>query len=1787
METSKFNKLDLVLVLTSNAKEACHKALNLDVKSVLITEENQGKLMAGFKVNQVNEEMIYFATDEIKWDNLSVSFQEEILKNCKFVREMGSLCNILNDLALVDLIKNPSQTNMKQTLPSKISFYVPRRLKSRFLISKKVFSQGLDVYLFTGLERYELTEYAGERCTDGSKSQLAQSRLSSRFILLQMKSDFEKISKKTDQPVHWIHHENGNFSLKKSNGDMSDIQGFVKEQQQEFTEDDFLTHLTSDWFSAQRKTPVCIADSPGSGKSVLLANIGSKLIENGQDVIFVVFEEFIRKVRATSLVYDKLLDAVVRALGSVAFVTESEVGCILLKNLLQCENQSFELLFDGFDEVSRDDRDLAYECLRLMAVSFPAARLWVTTRLHLLKNLENQFQVLGYHITPFDEQDELSFFVSYWSQKRRDLDSEKLMEVAKTYLLTFKESMVTSSSEDIAGVPLLCRLIAEHYEESALEYADSTNLISSLVSPTTDVNSDITNVYEAHSTEKISSFCRKYKSEHVIQDLMKMHAFLSLKLMFPEWAERFKKSLFPNSALLVELEDAVLRVGIIESTSSPNPSIRNPRFVHRTFADFFISWFAVQSLENSSCDEDDLYEFIFLEVLGKVETRVKTYKKCGIEISCLRFTNKVASYFINNMISRVEYHGIASSSATGLGTFLRKKQYKCAIRDLARCCVAEDFQNLFEFLHHLNAFEHDSEILFNSNLLFLLIDKCSLPFIKSVLDNNESVGYCIQHDGVSSMSALNIAVRRGVYSIVEYLIHSQKLGVKVQTLESAHILHDCASFSATDSEMIINSKIQVVKLLINLNPMVLEEVYNGKHPIHCKWVHVKLLIELIRNGANILSLDSVGNSVLHNAVKYLGTVEYYKLIENISGCNMAKLVKIKGEFGLTPLHQLISIRDDVTVNILKTFANNGADFNCQDEDGETLLFTAIQQGRDKWLLEKLINYGTDYNLTCRNDESLLHIAAKYGNYDAVNLLVENGLDINSKDAECHTPLHSALFGKQENRFEMFDYLVDLGAAETLVEFDKTLMLLKAVNQKDMHSVQWLIKKNADVNSKNARGETVLHRVLSNYDYSDQNQYELLLLLLKKGADVYATNKEGETPLVSALKRGNVSLSILSIMESYGAINSNEVATLALKRVVTESKGLSPVEYVKIAEACFRKGVNLSHSFEKGDNLFHLAASSGCIRGVKYLLSKAMGTEFNVRNSDGDTPLHSAVEKHDEKELVKLLVKRGADLTIVNRLKYTILHSAIKLKRWNTSKYFIKSGHFINLCRNEEFILFAAKNANLVIFEMVCEQYYSQGRKLLDIRKDTTATEDIAKKSCLHVAVRGGNLEVVNYLLDSNTHGFADCLEELRMRDLVHVLARNSTHDSLSFKVEILTLLVKRQPSLLSETDSSGRIPMLLPNVHLNLLKCLINLGSNVKACNENGENVLHVAAAYLPLKDYTSLMKFLIRRGECGSLLCSRDRNSSTVLHKVAKKMLEGAAHEDVKNMLDLFVTQKADFSAVDDAGDSVLAYAIKANCETKNLKRLVKNGADDLRSKNRKQVSLLHWAAKHGNFDALEFLLYENNCDVNEKDDEGNTPLHYALDSDVRWKKRIEVIKVLVECDADLKSENKKGETVPYLAPRYMTPYMYDKFVKMVLKHDRSAFDYKCCHQRTPLHNAVKLLEVKPGTMEILAEHNNLNAVDKEGSSVLFYAVSGNRSREFIELLIQLGVDWRKTNKNQGTALHLAAFCGNLTSARLFLELGLEVNDRDVMGKTALDYARDAGADDEMIKLLMDNGAT
>ena len=117
-------------------------------------------------------------------------------------------------------------------------------------------------------------------------------------------------------------------------------------------------------------------------------------------------------------------------------------------------------------------------------------------------------------------------------------------------------------------------------------------------------------------------------------------------------------------------------------------------------------------------------------------------------------------------------------------------------------------------------------------------------------------------------------------------------------------------------------------------------------------------------------------------------------------------VNAKNEFGSAPLHYA-AVNDHK--EIIELLIANGADMNARDNGGFTPLDNLVgldmAEGETADLLRK---HGGMTGEKLKLGTTLLHIAAKEGKMETIELLIASGADVNAKDKNGETPLDYAI-----------------------------------------------------------------------------------------------------------------------------------------------------------------------------------------------------------------------------------------------------------------------------------------------------------------------------------------------------------------------------------------------------------------------------------------------------------------------------------------------------------------------------------------------------------------------------------------------------------------------------------------------------------------------------------------------------------------------------------------------------------------------------------------------------------
>ncbi|NRA37581.1 MAG: ankyrin repeat domain-containing protein, partial [Planctomycetes bacterium] len=227
----------------------------------------------------------------------------------------------------------------------------------------------------------------------------------------------------------------------------------------------------------------------------------------------------------------------------------------------------------------------------------------------------------------------------------------------------------------------------------------------------------------------------------------------------------------------------------------------------------------------------------------------------------------------------------------------------------------------------------------------------------------------------------------------------------------------------------------------------------------------------------------------------------------------------------------------------------------------------------------------------------------------------------------------------------------------------------------------------------------------------------------------------------------------------------------------------------------------------------------------------------------------------------------------------------------------------------------------------------------------------------------------------------------------------------------------------------------------------------------------------------TEMMSLLLKNG---AGIDSKDDKGNTILHNAVKMKKTDLITFLLANKADATVGDAHEITAFHVAAASTFADALLPFIEAKidpNIKT-----SDD--------ATPLHFAAKKGLIQSLKSLL-EYNADREALTKSGESVLHYAC----AGKKRLEIIKYLIEIGCDVNLKDKNGRT-----PLFNAVSIGEKDIVNFLLGNKASPDVKDTEGKTPLHLAARW--GKTDALKILLSKNiAVDPRDDLGRTPLFFA--------------------------------------------------------------------------------------
>ncbi|WP_353274585.1 ankyrin repeat domain-containing protein [Wolbachia endosymbiont (group B) of Hofmannophila pseudospretella] len=540
----------------------------------------------------------------------------------------------------------------------------------------------------------------------------------------------------------------------------------------------------------------------------------------------------------------------------------------------------------------------------------------------------------------------------------------------------------------------------------------------------------------------------------------------------------------------------------------------------------------------------------------------------------------------------------------------------------------------------------------------------------------------------------------------------------------------------------------------------------------------------------------------------------------------------------------------------------------------------------------------DYSI--RDIDAALLDAAKRGDLNEAKRLISEEADVNAYDGSRGNSLYWAV---KNNHSDIAKVLLDNGAdffaydssrkrhvlnkyEEVKAEHRKVSLHL-AARLGDLKALEDLLKKEANVNAKNDKGQTPLHLTVEvcyvDIPNSDEvedywNQY------------FAAEKKCGYVKIVEALLRNeeiNVNAQDNNKKTSlhYAAKNNNKEIVVALIKAgayinAVDKDGNAPLHLAGAKEI----GDLLQSVKEANDKLLE-AAKSGNIDDVENLLNGEGKAQVNAIAKGGNTPLHLAAQ-NGHKDVVEFLLSKGAKVDAQSDDLSTPLHFAAKYGHKDVVEFLLSNEAKVDAQSDDLStpLHFAAKSRYKDTEKIV--------KFLLDKEADVNAQND-ERETPLHLILQKIDLDIDTdkfYTL-LNKKGINVNLTDKNKETPLHFFLKKK-----AMEIPELDDLLKVESINVNLQNIDGKTPLhlvieknnwnTLPNVSWSrekMVDILIEMKANVNAVDKDKRTPLHWTAGY--------------GRKEIVEALINAEANVNAQ-DKYGKTPLDLASIEEIKTLL-------------------------------------------------------------------------------------------------------------------------------------------------------------------------------------------------------------------------------------------------------------------------------------------------
>ncbi|XP_034942423.1 serine/threonine-protein phosphatase 6 regulatory ankyrin repeat subunit B-like [Chelonus insularis] len=739
--------------------------------------------------------------------------------------------------------------------------------------------------------------------------------------------------------------------------------------------------------------------------------------------------------------------------------------------------------------------------------------------------------------------------------------------------------------------------------------------------------------------------------------------------------------------------------------------------------------------------------------------------------------------------------------------------------------------------------------------------------------------------------------------------------------------------------------------------------------------------------------------------------------------------------------------------VLMSLGKKSAKINETDLSGQSPLFYAVIAGNVE-AVDFFFKIKADYKIKDSHHCTPFQLAVQQKNLDLIEVFLEYDADVDISNAIFYLSEksfhHEPKVVYKETYMKIIDVLLEKGVEINRRGLHERTPLQHAVINDDVECVKALLTRRANINILTNSRSTLLHLACQH------SGNECIQILLDRNIDINAVNKKNNTALQLAVINKNYRA--IELILSNSKIDRSNIPSKEILERAIESQNLSIIEFLNnindrdlrrelktylhlavnsaatpIIKFILENGGDINLKDVSGNAALHLAAYSGNLGITKLLIENR--ANVNLQDESGKTALHIAINSVHY-DLAQLLLENGADVNLGDASAKTALHLAIKSNCLDIIKLLIANRADVNRkdASGKTVLHLAAELGCLPVFELIL--HYTVDVNL----------QDESGNTALHLAIISASIPIIEFLLENQADVNRkdesgkialhlavkpECLPvfELILYYTVNVnLQDESRRTALHLAIQseclpIIELLLCNgmDVNLKDELEKTAlHLASEKPNMTVKIIKSILNLTNDIDAKDVLGKTAVH----YAVLNNNVDTLKCLL---EAYAVINIEDFEGKTPLHStIAWENDYVPSFESMKILLD----HKANINSIDNDFTSLLHLA----CFVKNteiIQYLIRKGADsNMRDKhdrtvfhyacmtNLNRVSLRYDNLKEYVKNTLN-ILFEEDISVNCADEDGKTPLHYAIENNFLF-----MCEPLLNVGADINILNKNGNS-------------------------------------------------------------------------------------------------------------------------------------------------------------------